>query len=93
MINNSWPNPYNPTSLSISFIPDKIYPVFYYVLSLLWVLVCLSGFVYSVRIDYIGGISFLQALDEMVFPIVLLFTWLLPTYFLGRYIQKLEIDQ
>jgi len=35
MINNSWPNPYNPTSLSISFIPDKIYPVFYYVLSLL----------------------------------------------------------
>jgi small-conductance mechanosensitive channel len=88
---NAWPNPYT-TKLIIRFMPDKFYPIFYRMLPVVWVVACLSGFVYLARIDIIKGIPFEKLLVEATLPVFLILTWLLPPYFLRRYIRNLKTD-
>jgi hypothetical protein len=89
MVKNVWPNRYTDESSS-----DRHPKVFHLPLTLygpiIWIVSLLIGSHYIARVDYARGNVVEIILFETSFPLFLVATWLLPVYFLRRYLRKLK---
>ena len=89
MIEATWATQYEK-EFPFRILPLKFYIVFYWVLPTIWVALLLIGYHFyghsSYPIDDLRKVFMI----ETSFPVFLLLTWLLPQYFLRRYIRRLE---
>ncbi len=74
-------------------LPKRYISLVPWIISTIWVIACLVGQQYLALVDYARGNIAEIIVINTSFPVFLVLTWLLPAYFLRRYLQKLEIRE
>ncbi len=89
MLNILWPNSYTGGAFG-GILPKSVDLNLLRFTPIIWVLLLLIVYHYMSIQDYVSGNILKIFVVEMSFPLFLILTWLLPSFFLKRYLSKLK---